>query len=200
MENFDQPAIAFAIGITLAWLAGVRVYLTVFGIGIAGVMGWMTLPEHLQVVQSPWVLGISGVLALTEFGTDKIPGVDSVWDLISTLVRVPAGAFLGAMALPGDGGTTTMLGMALGGTVALGSHSLKSVTRALINASPEPVSNWTASVAEDGVVLAALWLLIAHPWWAVGLLGLATLMFIGVLVLLLRIFRRLRGGMRKGVQ
>ncbi len=192
MENLNSPALAFAIGITLAWLAGVRVYLTVFGIGIAGLMGWLQLPDHLQVVQSPWVLGVSGVLALVEFGTDKIPGVDSIWDLIHTLVRVPAGAFLGASALPMADGGTSIAGIVLGGSVALGSHALKSSTRALINGSPEPVSNWSASLAEESLVLVALWLVVAHPFWALALLAAASLAGIAMLVLLLRLFRRFK--------
>ncbi|NLB58139.1 MAG: DUF4126 domain-containing protein, partial [Gammaproteobacteria bacterium] len=72
----------FAIGVLLAWLAGIRAYLTVFGVGLAGALGWLDLPEALQVTTSPWVLGISGVLAVLEFFTDKIPGVDSAWDLL----------------------------------------------------------------------------------------------------------------------
>lgn len=89
----------FAIGILLAWLAGIRAYLTVFGVGLAGALGWLDLPEALQATSSPWVLGVSGALAATEFLADKIPGVDSVWDLLQTLARVPAGAFLAAAAL-----------------------------------------------------------------------------------------------------
>jgi uncharacterized membrane protein len=88
----------FVIGILLAWLAGIRVYLTVFGLGVAGWFGWVDLPPALAVVQSPWVLGASGALALAEFFADKIPGVDSMWDLLHTLLRVPAGAFLAASA------------------------------------------------------------------------------------------------------
>jgi len=80
----------FAIGILLAWLAGIRVYLTVFGVGVAGLLGWLELPPALQVAQSPWVRGVSGTLALVEFFADKIPGVDSGWDLLHTLLRVPA--------------------------------------------------------------------------------------------------------------
>jgi hypothetical protein len=192
MENVPQPAVAFAIGITLAWLAGVRVYLTVFGLGLAGLMGWMDLPEHLRVLQSPLVLSVSGALCLIEFFTDKMPGVDSLWDLLSTVVRVPAGAFLGGMALPGDGGGASIAGMLLGGGIALGSHALKSSTRALINTSPEPVSNWTASLAEDGLAVTALWLLIAHPFWALGLLTVATVVFVFALMLLLRLFRSVK--------
>ena len=90
----------FAIGVVLAWLAGIRVYLTVFGVGLAGAFGWLDLPQALEVTASPWVIGISGVLAAVEFFADKIPGVDTGWDLLHTLLRVPAGAFLAAATLP----------------------------------------------------------------------------------------------------
>ncbi len=83
----------FVIGILLAWLAGIRVYLTVFGVGLAGLLGWIDLPPALHPAQSWWVLGTSGALAVAEFFADKIPGVDSGWDLLQTLARVPAGAF-----------------------------------------------------------------------------------------------------------
>ena len=89
----------YVIGILLAWMAGIRAYLTVFGVGLAGLMGWVDLPPALAPTQSWWVLGTSGALALAEFFADKIPGVDSVWDLLHTLLRVPAGAFLAAATL-----------------------------------------------------------------------------------------------------
>ena len=93
----------FVIGILLAWMAGIRVYLTVFGLGLAGALGWLDLPPALQVTESWWVLGASGALAVTEFFADKIPGVDTGWDLLQTLARVPAGAFLAAATLSPDG-------------------------------------------------------------------------------------------------
>ena len=93
----------FAIGVVLAWLAGIRVYLTVFGVGLAGALGWLDLPGALEVTQSPWVIGVSGALAAAEFFADKIPGVDSGWDLLHTLLRIPAGAFLAAATLSPDG-------------------------------------------------------------------------------------------------
>lgn len=157
----------FAIGILLAWLAGVRAYLTVFGVGIAGVMGWLDLPPALEATTSPWVLGTSGALALAEFFADKIPGVDSGWDLLHTLLRVPAGAFLAAAAISPDGELGAGM-LAAGAGAALVSHTLKSGTRALINTSPEPVSNWTASVAEDTVVVGGLALAWSYPWIALG--------------------------------
>jgi uncharacterized membrane protein len=155
----------YVIGILLAWMAGIRAYLTVFGVGLAGVLGWVDLPPALEATQSWWVLGTSGALALAEFFADKIPGVDSVWDLLQTLARIPAGAFLAAAALSPDG----QLGagaLAAGAGVALASHGLKSGTRALLNTSPEPASNWVASITEDTVVVGGLALAIAHPWLA----------------------------------
>lgn len=155
----------FVIGILLAWLAGIRVYLTVFGVGLAGLLGWVDLPPALQATESWWVLGTSAVLAVAEFFADKIPGVDSIWDLLQTLARVPAGAFLAAATLSPDG----ELGMgvlAAGAGVSLASHGLKAGTRALLNTSPEPASNWIASTAEDGLVIGGLALALANPWLA----------------------------------
>ena len=170
----------FAIGILLAWLAGVRVYLTVFGVGLAGYFGWLQLPEALQVTQSPWVLGVSGALALAEFFADKIPGVDSGWDLLHTLLRVPAGAFLAAAAMSPDGSLGPGV-LATGAGVALTSHLLKSGSRAVLNTSPEPVSNWAASVTEDAVVVGGLALAFAHPWIALCLvIGVSLLIALAV--------------------
>jgi hypothetical protein len=157
----------FALGVLLAWLAGIRVYLTVFGVGLAGALGWLDLPPALQAAQSPWVLGVAGGLALVEFFADKIPGVDSGWDLLHTLLRVPAGAFLAAAALSPDGHLGAGM-LATGAGVALASHALKSGTRLLLNTSPEPVSNWVASGTEDGVVIGALALALLHPWLALA--------------------------------
>ena len=182
----------FAIGILLAWLAGVRVYLTVFGVGIAGVLGWLDLPPALEAAQSPWVLGVAGVLAVVEFLADKIPGVDSVWDLVHTLARVPAGAFLAAATLSPDGELGAGM-LATGAGVALASHLLKSGSRALINTSPEPVSNWAASATEDTVTVGALALAITNPWLALAVvLGLAALAVCGLVWLWRKLFRRPR--------
>ncbi|WP_024889159.1 DUF4126 domain-containing protein [Luteimonas huabeiensis] len=165
----------FAIGVLLAWLAGIRAYLTVFGLGLAGAMGWVDLPPALEATQSPWVLGVSAVLAAVEFFADKIPGVDSGWDLLQTLARVPAGAFLAAAALSPDGELGAGM-LATGAGVALTSHVLKSGSRALLNLSPEPLSNWTASVGEDAVAVGALALAFTHPWLALAVvLSLAAL-------------------------
>ncbi|MEO6517466.1 MAG: DUF4126 domain-containing protein [Pseudoxanthomonas sp.] len=186
----------FVIGILLAWMAGIRVYLTVFGLGLAGALGWLELPQALQVTESWWVLGASGALAVTEFFADKIPGVDSGWDLLQTLARVPAGAFLAAATLSPDG----QLGggaLAAGAGVALTSHLLKSGSRALMNTSPEPVSNLVASVTEDVVVVGGLSLAFAHPWLALtGVVGAS----VGLALLVWWAWRKLTRGVRSLLQ
>lgn len=164
----DAPL--FALGLALACLAGVRVYLTVFGIGIAALLGWVDLPANFAVATSPWVLVTAGLLMLAEFSADKIPGVDSGWDLLHTVLRVPVGAFLAnaAIAPAGDWSATALLA---GGAAAFATHGVKSGVRAALNASPEPVSNWVASTTEDVAAVGGLALAFSHPGWALGLLA-----------------------------
>lgn len=183
----------FVIGLLLAWMAGIRAYLTVFGVGLAGALGWLDLPPALQVTESWWVLGVSGTLAVAEFFADKIPGVDSVWDLLQTLARVPAGAFLAAAALSPDGQLAGGA-LAVGAGAALTSHVLKSGSRMLLNASPEPASNWTASIAEDAAVVGGLALAFAHPWIALSLvLGVSLVLALAVWWAWRQLARGLRG-------
>lgn len=188
-----SDAHVFVIGLLLAWMAGIRAYLTVFGVGLAGLLGWVDLPPALEATQSWWVLGTSGALAVAEFLADKIPGVDSAWDLLQTLARVPAGAFLAAAALSPDG----QLGpgaLAAGAGAALASHALKTSTRALLNTSPEPASNWAASAAEDTVVVGGLALALAHPWLALALVVGASVLGAAVVWL---VWRALARGVRR---
>jgi len=163
----DAPL--FALGLALACLAGVRAYLTAFGVGLAALLGWMAVPEGLEVLTSPWVLGTAGALAVIEFTADKIPGVDSAWDLLNTLARVPAGAFLASAAFAPLGEWSATAALA-GGSAALATHAIKSGARLAINASPEPVSNWLASSTEDVVVIAGIGLALLAPMAAAGLL------------------------------
>jgi hypothetical protein len=195
-----SEAHVFALGMALACLAGFRAYMTVFGVGVAGAMGWIELPAALAVTTSPWVLGTAGALALAEFFADKIPGVDSGWDLLQTLARIPAGAWLAAATLSDDGSLGTGA-LALGAGVALGTHTVKAGGRALLNASPEPLSNWTASLGEDATALAAIGLVFAHPFLALGLLLTVLLVSATVLVLCLRwLWRRRPGAPRPGTR
>ncbi len=194
-----SEAHVFALGLALACLAGVRAYFTVFGVGLAGLMGWVDLPSALQVTSSPWVLGTAGALAIVEFSADKIPGVDSGWDLLQTLARVPAGAFLAAATLSDDG----QLGggaLALGAGAALTTHAIKAGTRAVINASPEPLSNWTASLGEDAASLGALALVFSHPMLALAVLLGALLAFAAGVFLVARwLLRRGSAGKPAGM-
>lgn len=183
----------YALGLALACLSGVRAYLTVLGVGLAGLTGWVELPVALQVTMSPWVLGTAGALTVVEFFADKIPGVDSGWDLLQTLLRVPVGAFLAAATLSGDG----QLGvgaLAAGGAMALLTHGVKASTRVAINASPEPVSNMGASLTEDMVVAGGIGLAFAHPWLALALvLGSLLTMALVVAWLVRFIMKKIRG-------
>lgn len=186
----------FVIGILLAWMAGIRVYLTVFGLGLAGALGWLDLPPALAVTTSPWVLGTSGALAVAEFFADKIPGVDSLWDLVQTLARVPAGAFLAAATLSPDGELGAGA-LAAGAGVALTSHVLKAGSRALINTSPEPASNIAASVTEDALTVGGLALVFAHPVLALVLVvGISLLGAIAIWLVWRTVIRSVRRLMR----
>lgn len=181
----------FAVGVVLAWLAGIRVYLTVFGVGLAGALGWLDLPPALQAAQSWWVIGLTGVLAAVEFFADKIPGVDSGWDLMHTLLRVPAGAFLAAATLSDDGELGAGM-LATGAGAALASHVLKAGSRALVNTSPEPVSNVAASAAEDVAVVGALALVFSYPWIALGVAVLTSVLIAALVWWVWRALSRLR--------
>jgi len=158
----DTPQL-LALAAALGWASGVRLYLAVFLVGAAGYMGWIDLPQGLRVLQHPGVLAASGFMAFTEFFADKIPLVDTVWDMIHTLIRIPAGAALAAGALGADSQTMGWIAALLGGSLAATSHAAKLTTRAAVNTSPEPFSNIGVSLLEDGFVVFMLWLSATHP-------------------------------------
>jgi hypothetical protein len=197
MEHFAT----LAIGLALAWASGIRLYAVLFLVGLAGHFHWFgwTMPESLQLLSHPIVLGTTGFLVFVEFFADKIPGVDSIWDAIHTFVRIPAGALLAAGVI-GDGDTAAWALAAglLGGTITAGTHFLKSGGRAAINTSPEPVSNWTASFTEEVAVLGGLWLAFTHPVVFLLLLVLFVLLVIWLVPKIWRFFvrivKRLTGG------
>lgn len=155
---------ATALAGGLSWASGLRLYMTLFMAGAMARAGWLELPSALQVLESPWVLGVTGVLLVVEFLADKIPGVDSAWDAIQTFIRIPAGAILSVAALGQMDPAWTTIAALLGGTLAASAHFTKAGSRALINTSPEPFSNWAASFSEEAVVAAGLWAAFFHPW------------------------------------
>ena len=186
----------WALAAGLAWASGFRLYAAVFIVGMLGRYELIELPQALAVVEHPWVLIASGVMLVGEFLADKIPAFDSLWDGLNTFIRIPAGAFL-AWGAFGDATPAAQFAAALvGGFISGGTHLFKSGGRALINGSPEPVSNWTASFSEDGVLIAGLWLAISHPWVFLVLLALFLALVAWLLPKLFRlfgrIFRRLR--------
>jgi hypothetical protein len=152
-----------AIAAALAWGAGLRAYAVIFAVGLAGALGWVQLPGHLEVLQHPVVIGASGLMTLVEFGADKVPWLDSVWDAVHSFIRIPAGAALAAMVF-GDSSNAVMVAAGiLGGSLAAAMHTAKAGARAALNLSPEPFSNWGASLTEDALVPLGLWLAFAHP-------------------------------------
>jgi len=159
LDTLQLLALAAALG----WASGLRAFLVMFAVGVAGLAGWVQLPAGLQALASPLAVGITGVLALLEFVGDKIPGVDSLLDFISTLLRIPAGAVLAASVFGLDHTFVAALAAAAGGSLASVSHGTKLSTRAAINTSPEPFSNVGASFGEDAMVLGGLWLAWLHP-------------------------------------
>ncbi|MFM9968254.1 MAG: DUF4126 domain-containing protein [Burkholderiales bacterium] len=177
-----MPPIAdLAIAAALAWGSGIRLYATLFLVGIAGHYGWIELPQHLTMLQSPLVLAASGFMSFIEFFADKFTWVDSVWDAVHTFIRIPAGAALAAAVFGDAGAGTTLAAAILGGTVAGGTHLSKAGARAMINTSPEPFSNWAASITEDAALPAGLWLASAHP--LMFLLFLVTLAVIAIVLI-----------------
>ncbi|HYD95977.1 MAG TPA: DUF4126 domain-containing protein [Noviherbaspirillum sp.] len=189
-----DPFTAAALAGGLSWASGIRLYMTLFVAGWFGRAGWVELPESLQVLESPWVMAVTGALLLVEFLADKIPGIDSGWDAIQTFIRVPAGAVLGAAALGQMGTEWTTIAAILGGTFAAGAHLTKAGSRALINTSPEPFSNWAASFTEDMAVLGGLWAAFFYPWLLFFFLA---LFFLAALWLLPKLWRGLRWLFRK---
>jgi len=172
---------ATALAGGLSWASGLRLYMTLFMAGALARAGWLELPSALQVLASPWVLGVTGLLLVVEFLADKIPGVDSAWDAIQTFIRIPAGAILSVAALGQMDPAWTTIAALLGGTLAASAHFTKAGSRALINTSPEPFSNWAASFSEEAVVAAGLWAAFFHPWLWFVLLALFLMLTIWLL-------------------
>ena len=180
MDALAHHVPELAIAAALAWGAGLRLYATLFCVGLAGMLGWVELPPHLHVLQSPLVLGASGFMTFVEFFADKIPWVDSLWDVVHTFIRIPAGAALAAAVFGDSGAAAAFAAAIVGGTISSGAHLSKAGGRATINASPEPFSNWVASFGEDAAVPAGLWLAFAHP--VVFLILLATFAVVTILM------------------
>ncbi|MBS0223417.1 MAG: DUF4126 domain-containing protein [Proteobacteria bacterium] len=154
---------ALTVALGASWASGLNPYAAVLVLGGAEKLGLVALPPDLQALGSPWVLGVATLLFALNFLADKIPFIDSVNDVLHTAVRVPAGALLAYGAADQLGPEVAIIAGLLGGTLAAGTHIAKTGARALINTSPEPFSNITASLATDGLVFGGLMLAVLHP-------------------------------------
>jgi len=170
-----------ALTMGTAWASGINLYATIFMLGVLGGNGYVTLPAELELVTDPLVITAAGLMYCIEFFADKIPGIDTTWDSIHTFIRIPAGAVLAMAAIGDTNQAVELAAFIVGGTLAGATHATKMSTRLLLNTSPEPVTNWTASFTEDFLVIIGIWTALNHPWIFLT----ALVIFIGIMIWIL---------------
>ena len=185
-----------AIAMGASWVSGINLYAAVATLGLLGRFSHLQLPGELQVLTSWWVIGVAVVLYVIEFVADKVPYVDSTWDVIHTFIRVPAGAVLAASAFGDFDRSIQVIALLLGGGLALSSHGTKAATRAMLNASPEPVSNWVASIAEDIVAVLSVVASVFVPVLIFVMVGAGLVISFLVFSKILRFFRQVARSIR----
>jgi hypothetical protein len=189
MEGLDQIASVIALSMGMAWASGINLYAALLTLAVLANTGNIALPEQLQIVADPLVMTAAGMMYVVEFFADKIPGIDTGWDALQSFVRIPAGAILAATAIGDVTPAAHMAAAILGGGLAAATHATKAGSRVLINTSPEPVTNWSASIGEDVAVIGGVWAALNHPFVFLGLL----LLFILLMAWLLpRLWRGVR--------
>ncbi len=197
MEELDQITKTLSLTMGAAWASGINLYAAILVLGILGNSGDMTLPANLQILTHPVVLIAAGFMYVVEFIADKIPGVDTGWDAVSTFIRIPAGAILAAKGVGDLHPAMSLAAAILGGGLAGLSHSTKAGSRVLINTSPEPFTNWAASVFEDVLVVGGMWTALHHPYIFLVLLALMVFFMIWFLPKLWRgiklVFSKIKG-------
>jgi len=181
VEQLEPIIKTIALTMGVAWASGINLYAAILVLGIMGATGNITLPAGLVVLTDPLVIGAAGVMYVTEFIADKIPGVDTGWDTIQTFIRIPVGALLAAAAIGDVNPPVAIAAALLGGGMAASTHAAKSGTRVLINTSPEPFTNWAASLGEDIAVIVGLWTALYYPWVFVIFLVLFILLLVWLL-------------------
>ena len=181
MEAYNEVISIIALAMGAAWASGINLYATLLVLGIGASTGNITPPPDLQILANPMVIGAAGLMYMVEFVADKTPGVDTVWDSLHTFIRIPAGTLLAAGAVGEVGLPMELAAAIVGGGMTAATHATKAGTRVLINTSPEPASNWTASISEDIAVFTGMWAALNHPVWFVVFL----IFFILLLVWLL---------------
>lgn len=163
MDQLEQITALIALTMGVGWASGINLYATILMLGLMSNMGNLELPAELEIIADPMVLMAAGFMYCVEFFADKIPGVDTGWDTLHTFVRIPAGAALAAGAVGDMNGAVVLAAALVGGSLSATSHALKAGGRVMINTSPEPVTNWTASISEDLVVFGGLWAALNYP-------------------------------------
>jgi len=181
MDQLNQIVNTLALTMGVGWASGLNLYAAILTLGILGATGSIVLPPELAVLANPIVIGAAVIMYIVEFFADKVPGVDTGWDTLHTFIRIPAGAILAAGAVGSVDPALAVAAGLLGGGLATVSHATKAGTRVLINTSPEPVTNWTASVTEDVMVVGGIWTALHYPWVFLGLLILFILIAIWML-------------------
>lgn len=182
------PEIISTIALTagVAWASGINLYAAILMLGVLGASGSLDLPPGLEILMHPLVMTAAGFMYIVEFFADKTPGLDSAWDVLHTFIRIPAGAVLAAAAVGDLDPVVRMAAFILGGSLAAGAHAMKTGSRVLINTSPEPVSNWLASLTEDIAVIAGLWAALSQPVLFLVLLALFVVLLVWLLPKLAR--------------
>ncbi|MGH1373819.1 MAG: DUF4126 family protein [Cellvibrionaceae bacterium] len=170
MESYE--ALIATLGLTMgaSWASGINLYAVLLVLGIGGSTGNIDLPPDLQTLSDPMVMAAAGFMYFVEFFVDKTPGVDTGWDTLHTFIRIPAGAMLAAGAVGDVSPVMEIAAGIMGGGLSATSHATKAGSRALINTSPEPFTNWGASISEDIMVFAGLWTALNHPMVFIALL------------------------------
>lgn len=186
-----DPVSAIALTLGVGWASGVNLYAAMLTLGLMGSTGAMALPPDLQILASPIVILAAALMYAVEFVADKVPGVDSGWDALHTFIRIPAGAVMAAGTMWDVDPALGLAAGLVGGTMATASHAAKAGTRLVINTSPEPFTNWGASIGEDVAVFAGLWAAIQHPWVFIVLMVVFVALVIWLLPKLIRVLIRL---------
>jgi len=189
-----------ALGLGVAWASGINLYAAVFMLGFMHSGGYVELPPDLQVLADPLVMVAAAFMYCVEFFADKTPGIDSLWDGLHTFIRIPAGALLAVGAVGTVGPGAEVAALLIGGTLAAGSHTAKAGGRVMINTSPEPFSNWTASIGEDLLVVGGLWTALNYPWLFVAGLAVFLVLLAWLLPKLIRAIIALFGKLRAWVR
>lgn len=189
----DDLTSTLALMLGAGWASGINLYAAVLVLGLLGASGYIDLPAGLAILSDPLVIAAAGLMYCIEFFADKVPGVDTGWDTLHTFIRIPAGALLAAGAVGGIAPGAELAAGLVGGGLAAASHAAKAGTRVLINTSPEPFTNWTASIAEDLGVVGGILLALTHPAAFIAALAVFLLLLVWLLPRLWRGIRRVFG-------